>query len=72
MTNFGSVDEAKAVRARLLSDGRHRSIFAVAGNCDPLSVRKYLKAEAMDVEGSVSHLAFATLAGAGGGSSAPD
>ena len=67
MTNFGSVDEARSVRARMLSDGKPRAIYAVAGNCDPLSVRQYLKAEAIDVEGSVCRLDFASLAGAGGG-----
>ncbi|MGB4585822.1 MAG: metallophosphoesterase family protein [Rectinemataceae bacterium] len=67
MTNFGNVDEAKAVRARILSDGRHRSVYAVAGNCDPLPVRKYLRTEAIEVEGSVLDLQFGSLAGAGGG-----
>ncbi|MDP2792016.1 MAG: metallophosphoesterase family protein [Rectinemataceae bacterium] len=67
LTNFGSVDEAMAVRAKILSDGKPRSIYAVAGNCDPLPVRRYLKTEAMDVEGFVSHLAFGMVTGAGGG-----
>lgn len=67
ITNFGSVDEARSVRARILSDGKPRSIYAVAGNCDPLPVRQYLKAEGIDVEGSVCRLDFAYLVGAGGG-----
>ncbi len=67
ITNFGDVDEAKAVKTKLVADGKPRAIFVVAGNCDPLAVRKYLKSEALDVEASLRHLAFATLAGAGGG-----
>jgi len=67
VTNFGDADDARAVASALVGNRKSRSIFFVAGNCDPLSVRRYLGAANLDIEGRVLEMPFGTLVGAGGG-----
>lgn len=67
ITNFGDVKSAQSVIDALFSDGKRRCVFLVAGNCDPLSVRTFLKAEGFETEGYGRELPFASLVGVGGG-----
>jgi Icc-related predicted phosphoesterase len=67
ITNFGDADSARSVIDALSYDGKRRTIFAVAGNCDSTSVRNYMQDTGLEVEGTVNGLPFATLIGAGGG-----
>ena len=67
ITNFGDADEARAVLGALARKDKPRAIFAVAGNCDPLPVRRYLGAAGLNIEGKTLETPFGTLVGAGGG-----
>jgi len=67
ITNFGDADEARSVAQALIGDRAPRSILLVAGNCDPLSARRYMSAARLDIEGRAFEAPFGTLVGAGGG-----
>lgn len=79
LTNFGDAGSARSVIEALCS-GNSRNpgsfgilgrtsprIRAVAGNCDPVSVRNYMSAAGFNVEGMLIELPYGTLVGAGGG-----
>ncbi|MFA6365696.1 MAG: metallophosphoesterase [Candidatus Hydrogenedentales bacterium] len=67
ITNFGDVKSAEAVIDALCSDGKRRCVYLVAGNCDPLSVRTFFRAEGFETEGHARELPFASFVGVGGG-----
>ena len=67
LTNFGNEESARHVIQAIRADGKSRPIAAVAGNCDNDSVRKYISAEGLGVEGRILEFPFARIVGAGGG-----
>lgn len=67
LTNFGNEGDARRVVEALSCDGRRRTVAAVSGNCDPLSVRRFLGAEGYDIEGKIMELPVGRVVGAGGG-----
>jgi len=67
LTNFGNEESARHVIEALSIDGKIRTIVTVAGNCDNESVRKYINAEGLCVEGRTLEFPFARVVGAGGG-----
>ena len=66
LTNFGSAAGAREMLAILDAARFPLHSAAVAGNCDPLAVRRCLTAADCDLEGRLRELPFATLTGAGG------
>ena len=67
ITNFGDADVARSVVSALMGNRKSRALSVVAGNCDPLSVRRYLGAANLTIEGRKLEMPFGTLVGAGGG-----
>jgi Icc-related predicted phosphoesterase len=67
LTNFGDQKSAQKVIQALAGTESPRKIIAVAGNCDPEPVRRYLHASGYALEGSAESISFGTVAGVGGG-----
>ena len=67
LTNFGGAAEAGDILTLLGSAGLAQPPALVAGNCDPPAARRCFAASGFDLEGRTRGLAFATMAGAGGG-----
>ncbi len=67
ITGFGNEGDARNVIEAASSDGKIRRVLAVAGNCDPPEVRKFLEREGYSVESRAVDLGFARVVGSGGG-----
>jgi Icc-related predicted phosphoesterase len=67
LTNFGDAASALELLAILSAARFPFAPAVVAGNCDPLAVRRCIAAEGCGLEGGLRELPFATLTGAGGG-----
>lgn len=67
ITNFGNSDKAKAVIEVLRPCTGALGIHGVSGNCDNLSVRRYLADSGLDLEARVFESEAFVALGAGGG-----
>jgi Icc-related predicted phosphoesterase len=67
ITNFGSSDDVARTIQALSAGLTPRTILAVAGNCDPPSVRKYLIDHNISAEQRIVEWPMAMIAGVGGG-----
>ena len=72
ITNFGTQEDAgKILKEIQNAAGASTVIFAVSGNCDPVSVRKYLRGQGADIEGRLTEYPEFMLVGSGGGLKRP-
>ncbi len=72
ITNFGTQEEAGEILDGIQNAaGSGTTILGVSGNCDPVSVRKFLKGRGKDIEGHLAEYPEFMLAGSGGGLKRP-
>jgi len=72
ISNFGTQGEAERIlHAVQESVGSASVVLGVAGNCDPVSVRKFLREQGKDIEGRLLDFPEFMLTGSGGGLKRP-
>lgn len=72
ITNFGASEEAEQILCEIqTATGAGTRIFCIAGNCDPASVRTFLKEQGRDMEGKLHEFPEFFVAGCGGGLKRP-